>query len=192
LRMVPIRGPMLKYLPNSLTILRLLLALPLGLLILRQDYSMALWVGLIAGVTDALDGFAARRLGYFSQLGAALDPIADKLLILVTFLCLAQVELINWTLAAVVIGRDLIIVGGAIGFRLLVGPFEFGATALSKLNMIVQICFCVLILASQQLPPLPGGLVFAATGAVVLAAIISGLDYVYTWSRKALSRPEEP
>lgn len=182
---------MLKYLPNSLTLLRLLLALPLGLLILRQDYSMALWVGLIAGVTDALDGFAARRLGYFSPLGAALDPIADKLLILVTFLCLAQVELINWALAAVVIGRDLVIVGGAIGFRLLVGPFEFGATALSKLNMIVQICFCVLILASQQLPPLPEGLVFAATGAVVLAAIISGLDYVYTWSRKALSRPEE-
>ncbi len=65
---------MLNYLPNALTTLRLLLALPLGMLILRHEYQLALWVGLIAGITDALDGFTARRLNSFSPIGAALDP----------------------------------------------------------------------------------------------------------------------
>ena len=64
---------MLKYLPNALTISRLVLALPLGLLILRQEFALALGVGLLAGITDALDGYSARKLGYLSQLGAALD-----------------------------------------------------------------------------------------------------------------------
>ncbi len=73
---------MLQYLPNSLTVLRLLLAVPLGMLILREEYVWALGVGLLAGLTDSLDGFFARYLGTFSRIGAILNPIADKLLIL--------------------------------------------------------------------------------------------------------------
>lgn len=175
---------MLRYLPNALTISRLLLTLPLGLLILHQEYGWALVVGFSAGVTDALDGFSARRLGYFSQLGAALDPIADKLLILVTFFCLASTSLIEWWLAALVIGRDVLIVLGALCYRLLIGPFEFGATRLSKLNMAIQIFFCVMLLAAQ-LVALPAPLISAAVGLVVVIGIISGLDYVISWSRRA-------
>ncbi len=175
---------MLRYLPNALTISRLVLALPLGLLILRQEFALALGVGLLAGITDALDGYSARKLGYLSQLGAALDPVADKLLILVSFFCMASVSLIDWSLAALVIGRDLVIVCGALCYRLLVGPFTFGATTLSKLNMAIQIGFCVLILSAQLLP-IPNSLVLLCSAAVVLAAIASGLDYVVTWSRLA-------
>ena len=174
----------LKYLPNALTISRLLLTVPLGLLILSEEYGWALTVGFIAGATDALDGFSARKLGYFSRFGAALDPIADKLLILVTFCCLASATLIDWWLAAVVIGRDIVIVLGAVLYRLLIGPFEFGATRLSKLNMAIQIAFCVLLLAAQ-LVTLPSSLLAAAVVVVVVAAVISGLDYFMTWSRRA-------
>ena len=88
---------MLQYLPNSLTLSRLLLAVPLGLLILREDFAWALGIGLLAGVTDALDGYFARRLQVFSGWGAALDPIADKILITVAFLSLARVELFPGT-----------------------------------------------------------------------------------------------
>ena len=175
---------MLKYLPNALTFGRLLLALPLGLLILGQEYAMVLGIGFIAGLSDALDGFAARRLGYTSQFGAALDPIADKVLILVCFLSLASSNLIDWILAAVVIGRDLLIVCGALAYRLLIGPFSFGATLLSKFNMAVQIVFCILVLTAQ-LTPLPAALIFWLGTGVILVAIASGLDYVITWSRKA-------
>ncbi len=175
---------MLKYLPNALTISRLLLALPLGLLILRQEYGWALAIGFLAGITDALDGFTARRLGYLSQLGAALDPIADKLLILVAFLGFASTALIDWWLAVLVIGRDIVIVLGALCYRALIGPFEFSATLLSKCNMVIQIAFCVLLLAAQ-LTPLPALLINATMGLVVVIAVISGLDYILIWSRKA-------
>ncbi|MEZ5501127.1 MAG: CDP-alcohol phosphatidyltransferase family protein [Halioglobus sp.] len=70
--------PLIHYLPNSLTILRLVLSLPLGYLILREDFTWALGVGLLAGCTDALDGLLARRLGALSRAGAALDPVADR------------------------------------------------------------------------------------------------------------------
>lgn len=179
----------LRYLPNALTISRLLLALPLGLLILRQDYGWALAVGFIAGLTDALDGFCARKLGYFSRLGAALDPIADKLLILVSFVCLASAALIDWWLAALVVGRDLLIVLGAVFYRLLIGPFEFAATGLSKVNMAIQIAFCVLLLAAQ-LVTIPASLLSAAVALVVIIAVLSGGDYFITWSRRAWQNRE--
>jgi len=174
----------LKYLPNTLTISRLLLALPLGLLILGQQYGWALAVGFIAGATDALDGYTARKLGYFSPLGAILDPVADKLLILVTFCCLASATLIDWWLAAVVVGRDVVIVLGAVFYRFLVGPFEFGATQLSKLNMAIQITFCVLVLAAQLIS-VPSPLVTVAVATVVICAVASGTDYIVSWSRRA-------
>lgn len=178
---------MLRYLPNALTFLRLLLALPLGYLILNQAYGQALVVGFLAGVTDALDGFTARRLGYFSQFGAALDPVADKTLVTVAVLCFANVGIIPWWVAITIISRDLVIVGGALCYRLLIGSFTFGATTLSKLNMAIQIGFCVLLLAAQLYRGIPAAIIDGTTYVVLAIAIVSGLDYVMTWSRRALA-----
>jgi len=177
---------MLRFLPNSLTFLRLFLAIPLGALILSGDYGWALGVGLAAALSDALDGFLARRLGAFSRFGAALDPVADKTLITVTFLCLAWIELVPWYLAITVITRDLVIVAGAACYHKLIGPFEFGATRLSKANMFIQICFCVLVLTTQVVDGIPPITIFAGTVAVLFIAAASGCDYVLSWSIKAL------
>ena len=177
---------MLQYLPNSLTFLRLLLAAPLGWLILREQYDLALLTGVMAGVTDALDGFFARRLNALSRFGAALDPIADKTLITVTFICMAAVELVPWYLAIAVIVRDLVIVAGAAAYYKLIGPFEFSATGLSKGNMAIQIAFCVLVLLSQVLPNVPPILTLAGTAAVLFIAAASGFDYVMSWTIKAI------
>ena len=178
---------MLRYLPNAITTLRLLLALPLGLLILRQQYELALAVGLVAGISDALDGFTARKLGYFSRFGAALDPVADKTLVTITFLCLAEVELIPWYVALTIISRDLVIVGGALCYHWLIGPFEFAATRLSKFNMAVQILFCVILLSAQLFNGISTEVLGIATTLVLAVAIVSGVDYVMTWSRKAVA-----
>lgn len=178
---------MLRYLPNALTFSRLLLAVPLGYLILEQEYGLALVVGFLAGVTDALDGFAARKLGYLSQFGAALDPVADKTLVTIAVLSLASVAVIPWWVAITIITRDLVIVGDALCYRLLIGNFTFGATWLSKLNMLVQICFCILLLGSQLYPGIPQSLIEGTTIAVLAIAIVSGLDYVVSWSRRALA-----
>ena len=184
---------MLQYLPNSLTFIRLLLAAPLGILILREQYDWALATGVVAGVTDALDGFLARRLNALSRFGAILDPIADKVLITVTFVCLAAVELLPWYLAIAVIARDLVIVAGAAAYYTLIGPFEFAATGLSKSNMAIQIGFCVLVLLSQVLPNIPPQLTLVGMAAVLFLAAASGFDYVMSWTIKAIEsrKPKE-
>jgi len=177
---------MLRHLPNGLTVLRLLLVLPLAVFILREDYTSALGIGVLAGLSDALDGFAARRLGALSRFGAALDPIADKILVTVTFVCLAEVGLVSWYLAAVVIARDVVIVVGAACFYLLIGPFEFAASALSKANMCIQIGFCVLVLLAQAVGNIPPVTTQVGAVLVVIAAAASGIDYVMSWARKAV------
>jgi cardiolipin synthase len=176
----------LRYLPNSLTILRLLLAIPLGLLILHGDYLWALVISSLAGLSDALDGYFARRLDAFSRFGAALDPIADKILITATFVCLAQVELVPWYLAIAVITRDLVIVAGAACYYTFIGPFEFSATGLSKSNMFIQISFCVLVLLSQVVSVIPPVATLVGTVAVLFIAAASGFDYVMSWTVKAI------
>ena len=178
---------MLQYLPNALTFSRLFLAVPLGLLILREDYHWALGIGFIAGVTDALDGFFARRLGAFSRFGAAMDPVADKVLVTVSFLCMAQVQLIPWYLATLVIARDLIIVAGALCYHWLIGPFEFAASKLSKLNMGIQIGFCVLVLTAQVVTQIPPLTITIGMAMVLFIAASSGFDYVASWTIKAIS-----
>jgi cardiolipin synthase len=176
----------LRYLPNALTFSRLLLAVPLGIVILGENYPAALMIGFVAGLTDALDGFFARRLGVFSRFGAALDPIADKVLVTVSFLCLAQVQLIPWYLALAVIARDLIIVAGALCYHWLIGPFDFAASNLSKANMFIQIGFCVLVLLVQVVPSIPAVSITIGMALVLFIAASSGFDYVSSWTIKAI------
>ena len=182
---------MLRQLPNSLTVLRILMVAPLGLYILRQEFTWALAVCGAAGFTDALDGFLARRLDARTRLGAILDPLADKILITVSFLCFAQVGLIPWWLAILVITRDIVIITGACCYRLLIGEIEFSPLRLSKMNMAVQLFFCVLLLAAQVAGGVPTYLLNTAIAVVVVMAISSGLGYVLLWSRKALADNRE-
>ncbi|MFT4613763.1 MAG: cardiolipin synthase [Bacteroidia bacterium] len=177
---------MLHYLPNALTTLRLLLVIPLCELILQYNFPWALAVGCIAGITDVLDGYFARKLQAFSRYGGLLDPIADKALIILSFLCLAQVELIPWYLAIVVIARDLIIITGAACYYILIGPFEASANLLSKYNMVVQVFFCALVLASAIFPGINMQVITYAGVAVIAIAAASGADYAVTWTRKFL------
>lgn len=177
---------LLRQLPNALTALRLLLALPLGVLIISGEFGWALGVGLVSGLSDAVDGFAARRLGVVSQVGALLDPIADKALIMVSFLSLAWVGLIPVWLALIVVLRDVVIVGGAITYHHLIGRLEMAPRLLSKLNMGIQSAFCLAVFLGQVWSGVPGSLLEAATGLVAVVAVLSGFDYVVVWARKAV------
>ncbi len=108
----------MRHLPNLLTCLRLALVLPVAWLLLRQQYPQALWLFLLAGLSDALDGLLARRFGWTSRLGAWLDPIADKLLLVISYVCLTLNGLVPVWLTAVLLLRDLVIVGGAGAFAI--------------------------------------------------------------------------
>lgn len=176
---------LLQTVPNLLTGLRLVLAAPLVYLILDERYGSALLLAALAGATDALDGYLARRLDAMTPLGAALDPLADKLLILAVFSSLAAVAVLPWWLAAVVIGRDFVIVGGATAYRVFIGPLEFQPTLLSKANMLLQVVFLVLMLANALQPWLPLPVMDVLFFLVAALALASGLHYVLLWSRKA-------
>ncbi|MDA3914048.1 CDP-alcohol phosphatidyltransferase family protein [Oleiagrimonas sp.] len=172
-----------RHLPNFISLVRIALVLPVAVLITREHYSMALWLALAAGLSDAFDGWLARHFGWRSRLGALLDPAADKLLLMTCYLVLALMQVLPLWLALLVLGRDLVILGGALGYRLWIGPFKAQPRRLAKLSTMLQILFVLLVLlrnsafASMQVQPL-GWLVAVLT-------VASGVDYVIHWLARA-------
>ena len=169
---------MLRHIPNLLCVCRIFLVLPLLMLMLKGEYIWAFVVFGVAGITDGLDGFLARRFNWRSQLGAILDPIADKFLMVSVFLVLAATGLAPVWLAILVIGRDLLIVTGVVCYRTLVGPVMVDASLMSKLNTAMQLTFVLVVLANAGFGT-PRELWVTFLGAIVMATtLISGLDYM--------------
>ncbi len=172
-------------LPNSICVMRMLLVIPIVISLRSEDFLLALTLILIAGLSDGLDGYLARRFGWRTRLGGLLDPLADKLLLVTVMLTLTLMNLAPVWLACVVIGRDLVIVIGAILYHCLIGPITPDPTAISKVNTICQLLYIVFVIAHQASgwPPEIGILLSGA--AVLLTSLVSGFDYVIRWGAKA-------
>ncbi len=174
-------------LPNALCVFRILLVPPLLLAISHGRYDLALLLFLTAGFTDGLDGFLARTFDWRSELGALLDPLADKLLMVFVVIWLALAGLVPGWLAVILVVRDVVIVTGALSYRVLIGPFHGGATPVSKLNTLLQLVFVAAVLAGASFG-FPGETVVSLLGSVVfVTAVVSGLDYVRGWSLRAVN-----
>ncbi len=178
------------WLPNAITLIRIMLVLPTAWLLWQQDYLTALVLMAIAGSSDALDGWLARRFHWQSRLGAALDPVADKLLVAVMFIVFTLQGQIPLLVALIVLGRDFVILSGAVVYRLLYGPYDLSPTFVSKANTAMQIV--TVLLAMLELCDL--GVVSVVAGQMlnpycfyVLAVLglVSGADYIVTWGRRA-------
>ena len=181
----------LRHVPNIITVGRVLLVIPTAWCLWYELYVEALTLMAVAGASDAVDGALARRFDWFSRFGAFLDPLADKLLIGVLIVVLTLQGHMPWWLTAIVIGRDLVILIGATFYRFLFGSIEIEPRILSKINTALQIVVVLLFLL--ELCQLPYVTELATTlnhpwGVWLLAAagIISGADYVLSWSRRAL------
>jgi cardiolipin synthase (CMP-forming) len=180
-----VRG-LLRHLPNLITALRILLVVPLCWLIDTARYDGALVIAAVAGLSDAVDGFLAKRYGWQSWLGGILDPIADKLLLMAAFLWLAFVGDVPIWLAALVIGRDLVIVGGAVAYYYLIGHFDASPSRLSKLTTLVQIVFVLgELLRLSLIMDVPDIVRSAALAVTALLTVASGVHYVVVWSLRA-------
>lgn len=169
--------------PNLITLVRIFLVWPTVSMILERRFDLALGLFFIAGASDAVDGFLAKHFGWISRLGSLLDPVADKLLMVGCFLASAWVGILPGWLAALVVGRDGIIVLGGMAYYLFLHPFEGQPTWTSKFNTLCQI---VLLLATfwhygfAALPELwLKGLIYL----VSLTTILSGVQYVHLWGR---------
>lgn len=181
----------LSQVPNAISVGRIVLVLPTAWCLWTGRYVDALVLMAIAGASDAVDGWLARRFAWDSRFGAAIDPLADKLLVGVLFLVFAiQGQLPVWVVA-VVVGRDLVILAGALAYRLLFRHIEFQPTFISKANTAMQIAIVLLILLGLCEFPVISALatdIAQPYGVWLLASlgVVSGLDYVITWSRKAI------
>ena len=177
---------MLRHLPNLITVLRIALVVPLCRLIDEGHYDGALLVAAIAGFSDALDGFLAKRFGWQSWIGGMLDPIADKLLLMAAFVWLAVAGALPVWLAVLVVGRDFAIVAGAIAYHNLVGRFDAAPSVLSKITTVVQIAFVLTELMRLshwiEIAPSLRALLIAITAAFTIA---SGLHYMVVWGMRA-------
>jgi cardiolipin synthase (CMP-forming) len=177
---------MLRHLPNLITALRILLVVPLCWLIFDARYDGALLVAAIAGLSDAVDGFLAKRFGWQSWIGGMLDPIADKLLLTATFISLAMVGAIPVWLAIVVVGRDLVIVAGATAYHLLIGRFDASPSRLSKWTTLMQIAFVLIeLLRLSGWMPLASPLHSALIAFTAACTLASGLHYMVIWGGRA-------
>lgn len=171
--------------PNTITVLRIMLVPVLVYFLLHGEYRVAIWVLLGAGLSDALDGFIARRFNLRTELGAVLDPLADKTLIIASVLALAWGRLLPWWLAVVIAFRDLIIIGGATAYYLRAGRLEMNPSILSKLNTFVQICMVFLILGTATGMVKAAGWLPALFGCALLTTVFSGMHYIVVWGQKA-------
>ena len=168
-------------LPNLITIGRILLVPVVVWAIASREMQIAFLVFLIAGVSDAVDGFLAKRLGMTSDLGAHLDPLADKVLIVSIYIALGITEAVPRWIVILVVSRDILIIGGVMLAWFLGKPIRVRPVLVSKLNTVAQIVFASLVLGS-----LAFGLAFEvaeyAIMAIVAALTLASVGfYVREW-----------
>jgi len=174
--------------PNIITVFRFLLVPPVVLLLLHEHFGLALLMFGIAGFSDALDGYLAKRFNWTSRLGALMDPLADKLLLVSSFITLGWLQWIPLWLVGVVILRDLVIVSGALVYNFRIERLEADPSMVSKLNTVTQIVLVLAVLFSQAVKPLPYLWMDVLLYSVLVTTLWSGFDYVWRWGRRAWTR----
>lgn len=189
----PPRGPWT--LPNFITLLRLA-ALPFFLYAISQGrIGIAMVLFVAAGISDGIDGYLARRFDMKSALGAYLDPIADKLLLMSSYLFLsipsypAREKIPVW-LAFMVISRDVLLLTVALLLILTGSKRRFPPTWLGKVTTVTLI-ITVLFVLCDNLWDWPRPIVLIAYGAAATVAILSGFDYIYQVARASAEPPPE-
>jgi cardiolipin synthase len=168
-------------LPNFLTLIRIV-AIPFFLVLLASHlYMDALAIFILGGVTDAFDGFIARRMNQKTSLGAILDPVADKLLLMSSFIMLGMMDGIPLWLVVLVVSRDTVILFGYVAISFLLDErLEVQPTIAGKLSTVFQLVtvgVVLLMLARSQL--LESSLDDALVYLTAAATVISGVQYLY-------------
>jgi cardiolipin synthase (CMP-forming) len=170
-------------LPNLITLSRLL-SVPLMIwLIVGAEFVAAFWVFICAGASDALDGFIAKRFDCQTQLGALLDPAADKALLSSVYVALGIAEHVPTWLVIVVVFRDVMIIGGFVLIQTLSAPSKFDPLYISKINTLAQIALVAYVLARLGLGFSDGEVTPVLVWVVAATTLLSGASYLVRWAR---------
>lgn len=169
--------------PNLLTLLRILLVPVVVWAIAQGQMGIALAAFVIAGVTDAVDGYIAKRFDQQTELGAYLDPLADKTLIVSIYISLAIFGFIPPWVAILVVSRDIMIVGAVVLSTLIERPLTIHPLLVSKANTVAQIVFATLVLAAKGLSLDLDWAILIAMWAVAVLTLASAGAYMVGWVR---------
>lgn len=168
---------------NLLTVLRFCLVPIVIVSIVNKQWTLAFVLFVMAGITDALDGFVARHFDMRTELGAYLDPLADKALLVSIYITLAVGNIIPSWIAVLVVSRDVMIVGAVMVSWVMDNPVEINPLKLSKANTAAQISFAAMMLSalafSLSIDP------FVTVGIVIVTALTlaSMAAYLAAWFR---------
>lgn len=177
--------------PNLISILRILLVGPTVYLLAQQQYALAFFMFGVAGASDAADGILARRFNWQTRLGALLDPIGDKLLLVSCFLTLGWLGHLPVSLVVLAIARDLIIVIGAVTYHMFIEEVRIETVFISRINTALQMSLVVLVIfAFSQLPLshfINDTLLSILIVAVYISTLLSGAVYIWKWSHRAIN-----
>lgn len=170
-------------LPNLITLARILCVPVVIWAIAAHQMLLAFVLFLAAGVSDAVDGFLAKRFGMKTELGAYLDPLADKVLIVSIYVALGITDAVPRWIVILVVSRDVMIVGAIILSWLLDKPMPVRPLMVSKLNTVAQILFAGLVLGTHGLRIDAGWLMPAMMAIVAVLTLLSIAAYVREWVR---------
>jgi cardiolipin synthase len=177
--------------PNLITLARILSVPVLVWAIASGEMLIAFGLFVAAGVSDLVDGFLAKRFNMTSEIGAYLDPLADKVLIVSIYVALGITGAIPRWLVILVVSRDIMIVGAIILSWLAGKPVELRPLFVSKLNTAAQIIFACLVLASLGFKFDAGPVQTIAMALVAILTLLSVAFYVAEWVRHLNSAPAE-
>ncbi|MCP5368737.1 MAG: CDP-alcohol phosphatidyltransferase family protein [Hyphomicrobiales bacterium] len=170
--------------PNLITLARIL-SVPVAVwLVLTGHMLAAFWVFVAAGISDAMDGFIAKRFNAVTELGAYLDPLADKALLVSVYVTLGQQEYLATWLVILVVFRDVLIVAGALLFETLTHSLTMQPLMISKVNTAAQIVLAALVLGFNGFGIDDRMAVQVMVPVVAVTTLASGAAYVIKWSRQ--------
>ena len=169
--------------PNLITLARILLVPVIVWAITSGEMAIAFGLFLAAGVSDAVDGFIAKRFGMTSELGAYLDPLADKAMIVSIYVALGIAGMIPRWLVILVVSRDIMIIGAVILSWVVGKPMPVRPLPVSKVNTVAQIVFAGLVLASLGFHWQIETAVQAMTAIVAALTLLSIGFYLAAWVR---------
>ncbi len=180
------------YIPNIITVFRLLLVGPIVIGLLMGNYRLAFFLFLFAGLTDAIDGYLARRFQWISRWGSMVDPLADKLLMVSSYLALTYLSILPVWLLAIVLTRDVVIVTGGMCYHFLIGRYDFKPSLISKANTCLQIILVMVVLAKYSYGFFNGLWIDILIYGVLFTTAMSMIHYIWVWGWRAFSRKGDP
>ncbi|PCI21663.1 MAG: CDP-alcohol phosphatidyltransferase [Piscirickettsiaceae bacterium] len=173
-----------KDIPNAISLLRIVSVIPIVYFLLNKQFTVSLILFIVAGLSDALDGYLAKKYHWVSRLGSFLDPLADKLLLVSCFLVCVLIELVPVWLFAIILIRDVVVAFGALACHFMVEKFRGNPPFSSKLNTALQILFLVMIIAAQSLVNIPETWLTFVLYSVAATTAVSGFEYIWVWGFK--------